>query len=353
MADVAATVTTAQAAQAIATAAPVSAEAARAPYVDQLRAELEDDGSAPAAPAPAKDGAAAEGVPIDRADVARALKDGDFAALAKMLGEDPKAFRVGKSQWAAWKHQTKQGQSKLAAERAELEAQRAQFHGEVSQARSAHAKLIEAAKHLESGDIVAFMESAIGQKWEDIQRTVLQNAMDPSAKEVRRLRAEHDALVQKQQDDSAAQARAAAERAQVQAQQEYMVSLRSELLADESLGLKDFEASPNMARFVRAVFDEQQRNFDGISTITAQKAAKRAIENLLAEAAGWEVLVAKHRNGAKKSDQSDRGARAPTSRSVSRAQGGTTPDLSKMPYHERIALAKATASRELMGELNR
>lgn len=330
-------------------------------FVQQLRDELtaNDDGagddddddsqgsSAAQAAKPAKPEkrpVAATEAQVSSARVLELLRAGDMSALAKELGQDPREFRVKNSQFIRLRQQEKQTREKLAQARHELEQERNNLRQRSDTLTQTQAKIFEAVKHIENEDWIAFLETATGRPFDEIQKQLVQNSLDPSAKEIRRLKAEREREQREREQEKQQLAEQQRAQQQAQAKAQYLGQLKAELLEDEDFGLDEFAEHPNMPRFLEAVFTEQQKAFDGEQTISARKAAERAIKILVREAESWSPFVSKYNGSAgtapkeKTGEQSARGASKPArTKSVARGQGGAPADVRKMSHQELIS----------------
>jgi len=298
--------------------------------------------------------------------VLKLLQSGDLNSLAKELGREPKEFKVRNSAFVQFRREEAKSKQKLAEERQQLERERATLRQQSAILQQTQAKIFEAVKHIEkegAEDWIAFLETATGKSFDEIQKQMVANSLDPSAKEVRRLRVEQERFVREQ----AERERIAREQQLTQQQQEararYMGQLRTELLEDEELGFAEFANHPNMPRFIQAVFTEQEKSYDGENVISVKQAAKRALKVLVAEAESWSPIVTKYGNtnagksggkgtanalpnGKTGEQQGDRATQR-ASKSVARSQGGGSPDVRQMSPQERRAMFAAQLRAEL------
>jgi hypothetical protein len=267
------------------------------------------------------------------------LMSGDLKSLAKELGRDPKEFRAKNSQFVRLRQQTAQQKRNFAQERQQVEHEKQTLAAQRANLQQTQAAIFKAVKHIEDEDWIGFLETATGRSFDEIQKQLVQNSLDPSAKEVRRLRAEHERIEREraEQDQKRKQEHLTAQ--QQQARNQYKVQLKAELLEDPDF--VDFGDHPNMPRFLDAVFTEQEKAFDGNQTISVSKAAQRAIKTLLNEANSWSAFVTKFSGAVdtapkkgKTNEPSARAASAARTRSVAKGQGGAPPEVRKMSDQE-------------------
>jgi len=349
--------TTAAPAANAATEDATAPDAARLQFAKELHAEFEGEEtdepegeSATPAAAAAKPRIDAPAKQVDSALVLDLLRRGDFDKLAVELGADKKAFRVGKNQFAAFKHQTAKARRELQAERATLETAKRELQQTTDQVKGSQATLIKAAEHLHNRDWVSFIETASGMSFDDVQKEIVQSALDPSSREVRRMRADQEARDRKDREREQEAMTQRQRHDQQQAVNRHMVELGEELIADAELNLKEFEKHPKFPVLVSAVFEQQKKFWDGESTISAKAAFKKAMRLLEDEAAAWQPYLVRSTNGngtVTKSDPSVRGTRNPATRSVARSQGGPTTERRELSAQERTAMFARELAQEL------
>jgi hypothetical protein len=338
--------------------APVNPEARNATFAQQLRDELNEavDGPEPvtAADTPAAKGREAEADrQISAKRIAELLKDWDEEALSKELGIDRKDLRVKNSKFVHLRQSEKKARNQIGAEKQAIEQERITLRQQREQLVQSQATLMKVADLVKNEDFAGAIELVFGKPFDEVQRLLVQNSLDPSAKETRRLRAEieHSKREQQERDEAARKERETQE--QTAARNQYISNLRTELFEDEELGLSEFADHPKLPVFLSAVFNEQQKAYNPVtdSTISAKKAAQQAIAILTAEAEAWSPYLTKFGSGAQKktAEQSPRGATKAASRSVARAQSGApAPSVKEMSPQER----NAYFARQLRAELN-
>ena len=281
------------------------------------------------------------------------LRSGDLGALAKELGQDPKDFRVKNSQFIRLRQTEAKTRKALAQERQQVNHERETIAQQRANLQQTQAAIFKAVKHIEDEDWIGFLETATGRSFDEIQKQLVQNSLDPSAKEVRKLRAEQERLQRERDEENARRQHEHRTVQEQQARAQYMGQLKAELLEDEDFA--EFSDHPNMPRFLDAVFTEQQKAFDGEETISVRRAAQRAIKVLVSEASSWSPFVTKFSGSVetapkgKTNEQSARPAQGARTKSVARGQGGAPPNIRDMSAQERIAFFGAQMRAENSG----
>lgn len=329
-----------------------SSEEKNSDFAQQLHDELLQEGDTespsledtPVAVSPKKASAVPSDKQVSADTVLELLRAGDLTALAKELGQDPKDFRVKNSQFIKLRQQEKHTKSKLSQEKQQIEQERNTLRQQRQNLEVTQAKIFQAVKHIENEDWPAFIHEATGMDFDEFQKRVIQNSLDPSAKEIRRLRAEQAQLRQEREEEARKLQEQQLTAQQAQARANYMGQLKAELLEDDELGLDEFVDHPNMPGFIDAVFEEQKKSYNGEEYISARKAAQRVIKTLLSNFNTWSPFVSKYGSGSTdtpKGRSTEQGVRATStaarSKSVSRSQGGSPPDVRKMSQQEKIA----------------
>ena len=326
-------------------------EERNAEFAKQLREEFNarDDETADTVPekietsTPAKEAAAVPDKQVSAKRIVELLKSWDEEAISKELGIDRKELKIRNSNFVNLRRDEKKAQSKINSERQTLEQERATLRQQREQFTQVQATLIEVAELVKNEDFVGAIEKVFGKPFDEVQKLIVQSSLDPSAKEIRRLRAEQDRRNREEDERKAVAQKSQQEQETAAARTQYITTLKTELFEDKEFGLEEFADHPKLPIFLNAVFNEQQKAYDPVTetTISAKKAAQLAIAILTAEAEAWSPYLTKFGAGAKTKtteQTSRRGAENTASRSVARAQSGApAPGVKDMSAQERFA----------------
>lgn len=287
-----------------------------------------------------------------------ALKDaflaGDARKMAELLGENPEDTKVGNTRWAEFRRATRAKEQHLAAEREAIEAERKQVQAERQQLVESSSVLNDAARHLQNEDYASFLETATGKRLEDVLEILTKELIDPSQKEIRKLRAERESERRAKTQQEQAWQKQQQEREAQHARQQYMSELRRDLESDDASN--DFLAEYG-DEFLQAVFYVQSQSWDGTATISARKAAQQVIDSQtkkhtrfssLLDKRGGKQAPSKSSGDAKsRTVQGHSGARlSPRSTNVSKSQGGASATPRHLSKQEEAAYWASQFARE-------
>jgi hypothetical protein len=272
-----------------------------------------------------------------------AFMAGDAAKMAELLGENPKDTKVGNTRWAEFRRAARAKENELKSEREHIENERAKVQQLQNQVYANAGTLQKATEYLANEDYGSFLEIATGKPLDQVLEILTHDLVDPSKREIRKLRQEteaernHRAQLEQQQ----AQQRAQAE--QARAIQDYKTNLKTELVKDDDLA--DW-VSEYGDEFIQAVFYYQSQSWDGQKTISTQKAAEKVIEDqskkhsrfsLILERRGLKSPSNTSRDVKSKAEQGSQGARLSPRKSTTQSQGGSGGPTRPLSAQERIA----------------
>lgn len=319
-----------------------------------------EESGVPPEPTPSVPVARSNGSPqLDREALLAAYDSGDEGKLAELLGKDPKSIKVTNSRWAEFRRSIRAKEDALASERQQIEQQRAQLQTEREQLGQSAATLKQASEHLRAGDYGAFIEAATGKPLHEVLETLTKELVDPSQREIRRLRAEQQAERERREQSERQWQQQQQQREAEQARANYVQGLRNEIEQDPdgAIFLETYGAE-----FVTAVFELQRQSWDGKATISTKRAVQKLIDSQIEKHTRFSETLNK-RSGKvapaatqKKTEQGTRGTRL-TSRSVepTRSQGGASTTPRELTKQEQVAyfanqLRLENAARDNRGE---
>lgn len=318
---------------------PEQAQAAKAVFVQQLKAENASGDDAAVVPVVDVAKPAAKAASSDVEAIRLAYKDGDVEKLAELLGENPVDAKITKSKWAEHRIATRQAKREIAEQRQAVQGERQQLEAERQRIVQSASVLGKAQQHLANEDYVAFLEIATGKNIDQILETMTTDAIDPSKREARQLRKQLEQDRAERETTKQAEARQLAEQQRSQNIAKYQADLKTTLTADEAYApwVEEFGEE-----FVRSVFDVLGEHFDGENTIAPTRAAKILIGRLekryqsFAKLLGGETIQQSSSKDSKTAVKGSGSARLAPRKSVTSNQGGTSPakELSKQ---EKIA----------------
>ncbi len=216
---------------------------------------------------------------VDLVALKKAYQDGDVAAIAKLLGDDPANTKITKSRWAEFRIKTREANRGLEAKRAEIEAEKSKLEAERASV-SAHVDLVKRARAAaDNEDYETAIELITGKKIGDVIDAMAAIAENPAARETRRLRKEVEETKLRAQQEEQQRQQAAALQAQQAAISEYKRTIETELNAHDLAApfVKEYGAE-----FVNLVFAELQKHWDGSGTISTDRAARNVLRAQLA-----------------------------------------------------------------------
>lgn len=184
---------------------------------------------------------------------------------------------VSPSERVKWREQKRQEREKLNAWVEERRAEVAQFE---SDAQRKFEKYLKAEEALKKGDWDGYAQALHGQNWNDFQKDRLREAQSPEARRIAELEKRERDREAEYQKRLETESREAEQRQQLDERRRYLEGLSSDLESSEdetvAHGAKD-------AGFIQAVFEEQQKYWDGSETIPTEEAAQAVVERIRAD----------------------------------------------------------------------
>lgn len=254
-----------------------TAVAARAKFAEALRAEHNSKEPAQAENTnnvTSTTNTQTEEKPIDRAALVKALRGGDIKQLAELLGEK-ETGKIANSDWA--KHRIAQREHRRIVE--EHEARIAQEREAIAKEREqliqSSSTIGRAMEALNRGDLVGYLELSTGRPIKELVDELADDLTDPNRREMRALRNQHERERREREERDQRLAKENETREQAAAKARYMGTLKEALA-------KDDEAAAVLAEygdaFAQLVFDEQARNWDGVTPMPVARAARNVIK---------------------------------------------------------------------------
>lgn len=231
---------------------------------------------------------------VDTAALIAAIQRGDVDEIEKLASLPKGSTKITDSRWAQFRRETRESRRQLDARRQQTEAKEREIAAKYQQIEEANRSLLKAAQHLQSGDLVSFIEASTGQKIEDVLRDITEQTLDPSLKESRSLKRQMQQEREEREKRDADARREADARGKQQAEISYINrSIVAPLQKDPEFAAF-FEDHQLADLLVRDVFQIQKDNWDPTteSTIDAVSAARQVIQQFKSDYTRWNKLFA-------------------------------------------------------------
>lgn len=174
---------------------------------------------------------------------------------------------------AKWREDKRKQRAAIAAER---ERAMAEIRAAADEVRSQYGGIVTAKKALEDGDFDGFAQALGYDDWRKLNSETLKRFQSPEYQRVQNLERQLKERTEREARERAEAQRASQQRAEQEQREQYIGSLEGELAATGDAALTELGKDP---AFRRAVFDVQQREWDGSETVSVEEAARQALQS--------------------------------------------------------------------------